>query len=129
MPRPTLDVQHLQKLAEEASPEAADIFAGNYADLLPERVERIIRTVSFRNRETAIDALLSLKSASWLAGALRMNQLCREMELALTLADQAAAISIGQDIELHLPRLQDALCGRSRLALEPDHPTNRPAPR
>ena len=61
-----------------------------------------------------MDTLLSLKTTSWLAGALRMNQLCRELELALALADVAAVATIVQDIEQHLPPLQEALAGRSR---------------
>jgi hypothetical protein len=70
----------------------------------------------------AIDASLSLKTTSWLAGALRMNQLCRELELALALADAAAVASIVRDIEHHLPRLQDALASRPRRALTVSSP-------
>lgn len=116
-PTPALDAQHLEKLAEESSCEVAESFVTEYTALLPRRVDRIVRTVTVQDRDVAMDASLSLKTTSWLAGALRMNQLCRELELALALADVAAVASIVQDIEQHLPRLQEALAGRPRHAV------------
>ncbi|MBT2548951.1 hypothetical protein [Arthrobacter sp. ISL-65] len=115
--KPTLDAQHLQQLSEEASPVIAESFAKDYAALLPRRVGRVVHAVNLRDRDMAVDASLSLKTTSWLAGALRLNQLCRELELALALDDWAAAISVARNIELHLPRLQDALACRPRPAL------------
>jgi hypothetical protein len=117
-PKPALEAEHLQQLSKEASVEVAESFAADYADHLPQRVEQVLRTVSVRDRDFAMYASLSLKTTSWLAGALRMNQLCRELELALALADWAAAASSAQDIALHLPRLQDALSSRPSLAPE-----------
>lgn len=114
-PKPTLEAQHLQQLSEEASLEVAESFASDYTALLPQRVQWIVRTVSVLDRGMAMDASLTLKSTSWLAGALRMNQLCRQLELALALAEWPAAISTAQDIVLHLPRLQDALASRPSL--------------
>lgn len=111
-PKVTLDSQHLQQLAEDASVEVAESFATDYAAALPRRVDRIVDAVSVRDRDMAMHASLNLKATSWLAGALRTNQLCRELELALALANWAAATSVAQDIQLHLPRLQDALACR-----------------
>ena len=125
-PKPALDAQHLEKLAEESSWEVAESFAAEYTALLPRRVDRIVRTVTVRDRNTAMDASLSLKTTSWLAGALRMNQLCRELELALALADVAAVATIVQDIEQHLPCLQEALACRPRLALPVSSPAALP---
>lgn len=113
----TLDEQHLQKLAEDASVEAAEAFIADYVALLPRVVERIVHTVGSRDRNLALDASLNLKTKSWLVGALKMNQLCSELELALALADWAAAAAVARDIELHLPRLQKALQGCSHLPL------------
>ena len=73
-PKPALDAQHLEKLAEESSWEVAESFITEYTALLPRRVDRIVRTVTVRDRNIAMDTLLSLKTTSWLAGALRMNQ-------------------------------------------------------
>ena len=101
LPKPALDAQHLEKLAEESSWEVAESFVAEYTALLPRRVDRIVRTVTVRDRDIAMDASLSLKTTSWLAGALRLSQLPRT----------------GQDIEQHLPRLQEALAGRPHRAL------------
>lgn len=120
----TLDAEHLRKLADEASPEAAESFTADYITLLPRFVERIVRTVGARDNGLVLDASRSLKTKSWLVGALRMNQLCSELELALALADKAAATAVARDIELHLPHLQKALADcppfthRSRRSME-----------
>ena len=92
----TLAAQHLQKLADEASPEAAESFTTDYATLLPRFVERIVSTVGVRDNDLVLDASLGLKTKSWLVGALRMNQLCSELELALALADWAAATAVAR---------------------------------
>lgn len=111
----TLDARHLRNLIVQASPEAAESLAADYGAFLPRIVERIVRTVSARDGEQALDASLGLKTKSWLVGALRMNQLCGELELALALVDWAAASAAAQDIELHLPDLQEALAAKGHL--------------
>lgn len=115
-PKVTLDSQHLLHLAEQAALEVAESFATDFTSTLPRRVERVMHAVSVRDRDLAMSASLNLKATSWLAGALRMNQLCRELELALALANWAAATSVAHAIQLHLPRLQDALACRPRTA-------------
>ncbi|WP_395403893.1 hypothetical protein ACHMXB_06760 [Arthrobacter sp. UC242_113] len=117
----TLDAQHLRKLADEASPETAESFSADYVTLLPRFVERIVGTVAARDRDLVLDAALSLKTKSWLVGALRMNQLCSELELALALADWAVATDVARDIERHLPHLQKALADVTHLT----HPSRR----
>jgi HPt (histidine-containing phosphotransfer) domain-containing protein len=118
----TLDARQLQKLADEASPEAAESFATEYAALLPRFVERIVRTVNAEDNDLVLDAARSLKTKSWLVGALRMNQLCSELELALALADRDAVTDVARDIELHFPHLQKALGDVPELT----HRTRRP---
>lgn len=90
--------------------------------LLPRFVEPIVRAVGARDGDLALDASLNLKTKSWLAGALRMNQLCSELELALALADWAAAKAVARDIEVHVPRLQKALTGAPDVAFRPLRP-------
>jgi HPt (histidine-containing phosphotransfer) domain-containing protein len=114
---PTLDVQYLQKLVKASSLEAAESFAADYTAFLPRFVERITRTVDVRDKDLAVDASHNLKTKSWLIGALRMNQLCSEFELALALGDWAAASAVAQDIGRHLPCLQKALHAGQRLAV------------
>lgn len=109
--RPTLDIQHLQILAGQASLEAAESFTADYRSLLPRYVEQIRSAVGTRNRDLALDASLRLKTKSWLVGALHMNQLCGGLELALALDNWTTATAVARDIELHLPRLQKALQG------------------
>jgi hypothetical protein len=120
--KPTLDVQHLQKFVGQASLEAAESFIADYMALLPRFVEQIVCTVGARDRDLALDASLNLKTKSWLVGALRMNQLCGELELALALRDWAAATAVARDIELHLPRLQKPLQAGPHLALRTELP-------
>ncbi|RAM36362.1 hypothetical protein [Arthrobacter globiformis] len=115
----TLDAQHLRKLADEASPEAAESFSADYVTLLPRFVERIVGTVAALDRDLVLDAARSLKTKSWLVGALRMNQLCSELELAL--ADWAVATDVARDIERQLPHLQKALADVAHLT----HPSRR----
>lgn len=115
--KPTLDGQHLRKLAEDCSTAAAETFADNYTALLTQRVDRIIRSVGVGHREAAMDAVLSLGTASSMAGALQMSHLCTQLERALVAADLAAAAVVARDIELHLLELQEALASRQR----PDH--------
>jgi kynureninase len=121
--KPTLDAQHLQKLAEEVSREAAESFAADYTALLPRFVEQIVRTVGARDKDLALNASLNLKTKSWLVGALRMNQLCGELELALALDDWPAASAVTRDIASHLPRLQKNLQAGPHLALRSRRPT------
>lgn len=116
-PKPTLDGQYLQNLAEECSAAAAEAFADNYTAILTQRVDRIIRSVGVGHREMAMDAALSLRTASSMAGALQMSHLCTQLEKALVAADLAAAAGVAGDIDLHLPELQAALASRQR----PDH--------
>jgi hypothetical protein len=46
--KPTLDVQHLQKLVGQASLEAAESFTADYMALLPRFVEQIVCTTESR---------------------------------------------------------------------------------
>ncbi|MFE4837640.1 hypothetical protein ACFRAU_23525 [Arthrobacter sp. NPDC056691] len=111
---PTLDVQHLRDLAKDCSTAAAEAFADNYTALLTVRVDRIIRSIGVGHREMAMDATLSLRTASSMAGALQMSHLCTQLEEALVDADLAAAAVVARDIDLHLPELQEALASRPR---------------
>lgn len=110
------DSRHLQQLAEDASLEAAESFATHYAIVLPCRVglDRAHRQCPGYGYRCAS---LNLQATSWLAAALRMNHPCRELELAVALANWAAATSVSQDIQQRLPRLQEALACRPSPAI------------
>ena len=113
-PQPSLAGQHLRDLAEDCSTAADESFADNYTALLTQRVDRIVRSIGVGHREMAMDAALSLRTASSMAGALRMSHLCSRLEKALAAADLAAAAGVARDIDLHLPELQEALASRRR---------------
>jgi hypothetical protein len=106
-----LDPLSLRNLVEEASLEAAETFVRNYTDLLPQRVERIVLSVGIGDRAMAMDAALSLGTSSSMAGALRINRLCRDLQQALIAADMASAAAAAREITLHLPDLREALAG------------------
>ena len=117
--KPTLNVQHLQILVSQASLGAAESIAADYMAHLPRIVEWIVRAVGARDEDLALDPSRNLKTKSWLIGALRMNQLCSELELAVALADWETATAVARAIELHLPRLQKALMDAPDLAFRP----------
>ena len=120
--KPTLDAQHLQKLVKDASLGTAKSFAAEYMAILPRLVEGIARAVGGQDGELALEASLHVKAKSWLVGALRMNQLCTELELALALGDWTTATAVARDIQLHLPRLQKALQAGPDLGLRTRRP-------
>jgi hypothetical protein len=88
----------------------------------PGSLHRFVRTVGARDRDLALNASLNLKTKSWLVGALRMNQLCSELKLALALTDWTAASAVARGIAFHLPRLQNALQTGPYLALRARRP-------
>lgn len=113
---PVLDVQRLRALVRQVDGNAVHCFAAAYRELLPFRVDRILRTL--RDRDAAMDAVLSLKTSSAMVGALRMEQLCLRLEHALVMADHTAATQAAEDLRRHLPLLDAALA----LAVLPARP-------
>lgn len=106
---PVLDGRRLRNLALVMDRSAVDRFAAAFRDLLPCRVDRIGHTLDIWDRDAAMDAVLSLKTSSSMVGALRMEQLCHRLEVAVSLADYTAAVEAGEEIRMHRPQLQDAL--------------------
>ena len=105
-------------------PGGGRVLSAEYVTLLPRFVERIVRTVGAQDNDLVLDASRSLKTKSWLIGALRMNQLCSELELAMALADWAAAAAVARRHRTpfsppaealgDVPELRTALGGRGR---------------
>jgi hypothetical protein len=115
-PPPALDPEYLRDLSEESTVAAAESYAAAYGALLPERVDRIIHSVGTGNRYQGLEAVLSLKTVSSMAGALRMSRMCRQLEQALVNADMATALALSRDISLHVPDLRDALVARAPIS-------------
>ena len=59
-----------------------------------------------------MDAALSLKASSSMIGALRMEQICEDLEQALVMADRDNAVTAGQEAQEHLPELAAAIAAR-----------------
>lgn len=111
---PAFDRRPLKRLAREMkSKEAAEKFAAAYAKLLPQRVDKISHALTTGDNDLAMDAVLSLKTSSSMVGALRMEQHCVRLELALVKTDHTAAIQAGELVRQHQPQLEKALGGHT----------------
>jgi HPt (histidine-containing phosphotransfer) domain-containing protein len=93
---PVLNPQRLDELGRELeSIDAALGFAHAFLGLLPTRVARIHSALTRRDTLAAADAILSLKTSSYMVGALGMAQHCEEMESSLrngSIPDPAQAV-------------------------------------
>ncbi|MBT2549664.1 Hpt domain-containing protein [Arthrobacter sp. ISL-65] len=75
-----LDPNPLLCLVEDAGAEVAEGFFRTYLQMLPVRTAKLTRALLGGNQEAALDAVLSLKSTSRMAGAVRLARLCAELE-------------------------------------------------
>ncbi|MGO4235795.1 Hpt domain-containing protein [Pseudarthrobacter sp. YAF2] len=66
--------------AQLENPAAALDFLETYLEMLPGRLERILKAIREHDREAALDAVLSLKFASSMCGALTTEACCLELE-------------------------------------------------
>lgn len=80
---PVLDCGMLQSLADEAGPTAAQTFMEEYLQMLPVRAAKILRGLASHDPDSAAEALVSLRATSAMAGALRLEKYCRDLERAL----------------------------------------------
>lgn len=99
---PVLDPAPLTILASYAGDALAKRFFRQYLDQLPTRVSLIIRSLTRGHVTDFEDAVVNLKITSALAGAVRMEHYCRELQ------NELAAGSI--------PDLADVFVGMSRTA-------------
>lgn len=94
---PVLDPAPLMILAEDAGDTAAHRFFEEYLDLLPSRVWRVVCGLTDAEPADFLEAVVSLKVASAMAGAIRMEHYCRQLEDALAdraLPDAAAVLEV-----------------------------------
>ncbi|GLB67901.1 hypothetical protein [Arthrobacter mangrovi] len=81
---PDLDSDRPLSLADDSLEELAmRTFLRSYLELLPARVCRVLDTLRRGNAEDSMDAVLSLKVSSHMAGALRIEHHCRGLEAEL----------------------------------------------
>lgn len=80
-PGAVLEIGRICGLAEELqSPGCALGFLADFLDMLPGRVDRILRGLDERDTDRTIDAVLSLKITSSMVGALDTETRCRAIE-------------------------------------------------
>jgi HPt (histidine-containing phosphotransfer) domain-containing protein len=77
---PILDAGPLQTLATEVGPAFAEAFIDDYLQMLPDRASKILRALAGGDPRMAADAVVSLKATSAMAGALRLERCCKELE-------------------------------------------------
>jgi HPt (histidine-containing phosphotransfer) domain-containing protein len=77
---PVLDTGPLRVLAAEVGPAFAEAFIDDYLQMLPERASKILRALAGRDPRMAADAVVSLRATSAMAGALRLERCCKELE-------------------------------------------------
>lgn len=94
-----LELQRICTLAEELdSPAVAIRFLSDFLDMLPGRISRILRSLQDQDRDESLDAVLSLKITSSMAGALDTEQQCRVIEANIRNGDPGAAAGAGRDL-------------------------------
>ena len=77
---PVLDAGPLQVLATEVGPAFAEAFMDDFLQMLPERASKILRALAGGDPRMAADAVVSLRATSAMAGALRLERCCKELE-------------------------------------------------
>jgi HPt (histidine-containing phosphotransfer) domain-containing protein len=77
---PVLDAGPLQVLAAEVGPAFAEAFIDDYLQMLPDRASKILRALASGDARMAADAVVSLRATSAMAGALRLERCCKELE-------------------------------------------------
>ena len=80
---PLLDRAVLQKLRDGLDDEICKVFVENFIALLPDRAERVRRTLTTGDLRGALDAVLSLKSSSQMVGAERLAEFATDLEHSL----------------------------------------------
>lgn len=80
---PVLDPAPLLALADQTGDAAAHRSHTEYLNLLPTRVSAVVGCLGRNDVEASKDAVVSLKVSSVMAGAVRMEHYCRELEETL----------------------------------------------
>jgi len=83
---PVYDPLKLMELADEAGEIVAQRFINEYLALLPHRQDRILAKLAVGDDETAMDAVLSLKTTSAMVGAVRLSGYCQHLQDQMALA-------------------------------------------
>lgn len=77
---PLLSLGPIRNIANETDADIALRFLGDYLQMLPHRLQRIMQGLHQGDIEASMDAILSLRIASAMAGALDIETYCRRIE-------------------------------------------------
>jgi HPt (histidine-containing phosphotransfer) domain-containing protein len=80
---PVLDDGALQTLTDEAGEDTAQKFMEEYLVMLPVQAAKIFKGLTRGDTETTLEALISLRVSSGMAGAQRLEAYCGSLESAL----------------------------------------------
>lgn len=80
---PVLDSSALRTIADEAGLRTAQAFIDEYLQLLPKRAASVMRGLAAEDPASALEALVSLRVTSAMAGAMRLEGYCQKVEQAL----------------------------------------------
>ena len=80
---PVLDDGALQALKDEAGEAVAQQFMEEYLVMLPVRAAKIFKGLTRGDDETTLEAIISLRVSSAMAGAQRLESYCASLESAL----------------------------------------------
>ncbi len=95
----------IRQLAAETGYAGASSFAATFLCMLPGRVARILMALGEGDAEFALDAVLSLKISSSMAGAVEMEHVCCELESRLRDGKQPSGALLCSPLR----RLEEAL--------------------
>jgi HPt (histidine-containing phosphotransfer) domain-containing protein len=80
---PVLDDGALQNLKDEAGEAVAQQYMEEYLVMLPLRAAKIFKGLTRGDAETTLEAIISLRVSSGMAGAQRLEAYCGTLESAL----------------------------------------------
>jgi HPt (histidine-containing phosphotransfer) domain-containing protein len=120
---PALELRWMQELTTEMDDEGPALtFLAGYLTMLPSRIERIILELQAQDVEAALDALVSLKVTSSMAGAVEAAARCGAIESLVRGRRFGPALDAGAGLSRHVTGLLDAapvLLAEARTALQP----------
>ena len=80
-----LDTDTFHALADEVGDAVASAFLDEYLTMLPARAAKIFKGLAGNDLEPTLEAIISLKASSAMAGAFRLEAYCCDLERALKL--------------------------------------------
>jgi HPt (histidine-containing phosphotransfer) domain-containing protein len=115
---PIVDARVLKRLRNElgADAEYSSTFVEHYLTQLPLRTARLRDALMAADRTAALDTVLSLKTASWMVGAICLGTVCKELEFTLNGFSE-------EELEFKMP----ALCDPDQIMDRIDHCSRRTA--